>query len=108
MTHAQYPHLFTPLDLGFTTLKNRAPHLRALLQNSANHGGDGSSRYYVFDDGREATFAENIAHTASLAAGLSERYGIGHGPTNDFGRMCLLGHRMSEAGAIIVQSESLV
>ena len=45
-----------------TTLKNRAPHLRALLQNSANHGGDGSSRYYVFDDGREATFAENIAH----------------------------------------------
>ena len=35
-----------------TILKNRAPHLRALLQNSANHGGDGSSRYYVFDDGR--------------------------------------------------------
>ncbi len=23
MTHAQYPHLFTPLNLGFTTLKNR-------------------------------------------------------------------------------------
>ena len=27
-----------------TTAKNRAPHLRALLQNSANHGGDGSAR----------------------------------------------------------------
>ena len=23
MTHTTYPHLFTPLDLGFTTLKNR-------------------------------------------------------------------------------------
>ena len=62
-----------------TTAKNRAPHLRALLQNSANHGGDGSARYYVFDDGTEATFAENIATAASLAAGLAERYGIGHG-----------------------------
>ena len=62
-----------------TTAKNRAPHLRALLQNSANHGGDGSARYYVFDDGTEATFAENIATAASLAAGLAERYDIGHG-----------------------------
>lgn len=62
-----------------TTAKNRPPHLRALLQNSANHGGDGSARYYVFDDGTEATFAENIASAASLAAGLAERYGIGHG-----------------------------
>jgi 2,4-dienoyl-CoA reductase (NADPH2) len=23
-THARYPHLFSPLDLGFTRLKNRA------------------------------------------------------------------------------------
>ena len=51
----------------------------ALLQNSANHGGDGSARYYVFDDGTEATFAENIATAASLAEGLAERYDIGHG-----------------------------
>ncbi|MEM9517993.1 MAG: class I adenylate-forming enzyme family protein [Actinomycetota bacterium] len=62
-----------------TTAKNRPPHLRALLQNSANHGGDGSARYYVFDDDTEATFAENIATAASLAAGLAERYDIGHG-----------------------------
>ena len=62
-----------------TTLKNRAPHLRALLQNSANHGGDGGSRYYVFDDGREATFAENIGHAGSVAAALRDRYDIGHG-----------------------------
>lgn len=62
-----------------TTAKNRAPQLRALLQNSANHGGDGSARYYVFDDGTEATFAENIATAASVAAGLAERYDIGHG-----------------------------
>ena len=33
----------------------------------------------MFDDGTEATFAENIATAASLAAGLAERYGIGHG-----------------------------
>ena len=62
-----------------TTAKNRAPHLRALLQHSATHGGDGNARYYVFDDGTEATFAQNIATSASLAAGLAERFGVGPG-----------------------------
>ena len=58
-----------------------SPHrsLRDLLAASMNHGGDGSARYYLFDDGRSATFAENISHTAAVAAGLSERYGIGPG-----------------------------
>jgi hypothetical protein len=32
-----------------------------------------------------------------------ERYGIGAGPTDDFGRMCLLGRRLSEAGVRFVQ-----
>ena len=32
-----------------------------------------------------------------------QRYGIGNGPTNDFGRMCLMGRRMSEAGVRFVQ-----
>ena len=32
-----------------------------------------------------------------------ERYGIGNGPTDDFGRMCLLGRRLSEAGVRFVQ-----
>ena len=54
------------------------PHrsLRDLLAASANHGGDGSARYYLFDDGRSATFAENIGHTAAVAAGLADSYGI--------------------------------
>ena len=58
-----------------------SPHrsLRDLLAASVNHGGDGSARYYLFDDGRNATFAENIAHAAAVAAALSERYGIGPG-----------------------------
>ncbi len=58
-----------------------SPHssLRDLLAASMNHGGDGSSRYYLFDDGRSATFAENISHAAAVAAGLAERYGIGPG-----------------------------
>ena len=57
------------------------PHrsLRDLLAASANHGGDGSARYYLFDDGRSATFAENIGHTAAVAAGLADRYGIAPG-----------------------------
>ena len=57
------------------------PHgsLRDLLAASANHGGDGSARYYLFDDGRSATFAENISHTAAVAAGLADRYGVGPG-----------------------------
>ena len=58
-----------------------SPHrsLRDLLAASVNHGGDGSARYYLFDDGRSATFAENISHAAAVAAALSERYGIGPG-----------------------------
>ncbi len=57
------------------------PHhnLRSLLAASASHGGDGSSRYYLFDDGRGATFAENVAHAAAVAAALAERYGVGPG-----------------------------
>ena len=58
-----------------------SPHrsLRDLLAASVNHGVDGSARYYLFDDGRSATFAENISHAAAVAAALSERYGIGPG-----------------------------
>ena len=64
------------------------PHqsLRDLLTASANHGGDGSARYYLFDDGRGATFAENIDHAAAVAAALSQRYGVEPGD-----RVALLG-----------------
>ncbi|MDE0161815.1 MAG: class I adenylate-forming enzyme family protein [Acidimicrobiaceae bacterium] len=57
------------------------PHqsLRDLLAASAGHGGDGSARYYLFDDGRSATFAENIGHAAAVAAALTQRYGVGPG-----------------------------
>jgi len=57
------------------------PHssLRDLLAASMNHGGDGSARYYLFDDGRSATFAENISHAAAVAAALADRYGVGPG-----------------------------
>ena len=50
--------------------------MRDLLAASMNHGGDGSARYYLFDDGRSASFAENISHAAAVAAALSERYGV--------------------------------
>ncbi len=58
-----------------------SPHqsMRDLLAASMNHGGDGSARYYLFDDGRSASFAENISHAAAVAAALSDRYGIGPG-----------------------------
>ena len=58
-----------------------SPHqsMRDLLAASMNHGGDGSARYYLFDDGRSATFAENISHAAAVAAALSDRYGVGPG-----------------------------
>ena len=64
------------------------PHrsLRDLLAASAGHGGDGSARYYLFDDGRSATFAENIDHAAAVAAALSQRYEVAPGD-----RVALLG-----------------
>ncbi len=58
--------------------RHRFSSLRAMLEASANHG-DGDAVYYIFDDGRRATFRENIAHAASLAAGLRDRFGIGPG-----------------------------
>ena len=65
------------LDMGVVVSPHRS--MRDLLAASANHGGDGSARYYLFDDGRGATFNENIGHAAAVAAGLAERYGIGPG-----------------------------
>ena len=64
------------------------PHqnMRDLLAASANHGGDGSARYYLFDDGRRASFAENIDHAAAVAAALAQRYGVAPGD-----RVALLG-----------------
>ena len=58
-----------------------SPHrnLRDLLAASVNHGGDATARYYLFDDGRSATFAENIDHAAAVAAGLADRYGVTSG-----------------------------
>jgi acyl-CoA synthetase (AMP-forming)/AMP-acid ligase II len=55
-----------------------SPHrsLRDLLAASTNHGGDGSARYYLFDDGRSATFAENIDHAGAVAAALAQRFGV--------------------------------
>ncbi len=62
-----------------TVLKNRLPHLRALLANSANHGGDGSARYYVFDNGAEASYRDNLTHAAAVSAALRDRFGVEHG-----------------------------
>ena len=62
------------IDMGVVASPHRS--LRDLLAASANHGGDGSARYYLFDDGRSATFAQNIDHAAAVTAALSHRYGI--------------------------------
>lgn len=73
-----------------TVVKNRARNLREMLAASANHG-DGEARYYLFDDGRTATFAENVAHAAALGAGLRERFGIEPGD-----RVAILGANSPE------------
>ena len=62
------------IDMGVVASPHRS--LRDLLAASANHGGDGSARYYLFDDGRSATFAGNIDHAAAVAVALSQRYGV--------------------------------
>ncbi len=62
------------IDMGVVAGPHRS--LRDLLAASAGHGGDGSARYYLFDDGRRASFAENIDHAAALSAALTQRYGV--------------------------------
>ena len=54
----------------------RPPHLRAMLEASA---GFGDKTYVHFDDGRTLTFKEHLSAVGSIAAALSERYGIGPG-----------------------------
>jgi len=71
-------------------VKNRTSTLRDLLLASANHG-DGEARYYLFDDDRSATFAENIAAAAALGTALRERYGVGAGD-----RVAILGANSPE------------
>jgi long-chain acyl-CoA synthetase len=80
----------TVLGEEMLVVKNRMGSLREMLAASANHG-DGEARYYLFDDGRAATFNENIAHAASLGASLSQRYGVGPGD-----RVAILGANSPE------------
>ena len=56
-------------------LKNRKPSLRHLLAESAQRG---DVEYLVHGD-RRITFAEHVGLVASVARGLQERYGVGHG-----------------------------
>ncbi|MCA0302330.1 MAG: NADPH-dependent 2,4-dienoyl-CoA reductase [Proteobacteria bacterium] len=46
MTHARYPHLFSPLDLGFTKLKNRA--LMGSMHTGLEEAENGFERQAVF------------------------------------------------------------
>ena len=73
-----------------TVVKNRMGNLREMLKASTNHG-EGYARYYLFDDGRQATFAENIGHAAALGTALRARYGIGPGD-----RVAILGANSPE------------
>jgi acyl-CoA synthetase (AMP-forming)/AMP-acid ligase II len=66
----------TVLGQPMLVYKNRAPSLRALLAASEAHG---DKDYLVFSDGRRWTYREHLRDVASVAAGLRDRYGIGHG-----------------------------
>ena len=56
--------------------KNRARSLRELLAASSAHG---DKEYIVFSDGRRWTYRAHLRDVASVAAGLRDRYQIGHG-----------------------------
>ncbi|MBM4383009.1 MAG: acyl--CoA ligase [Deltaproteobacteria bacterium] len=55
--------------------KNRPRSLRDLLRASAAHG----DKEYLVHDARRITYAQHLAHVASVAAALRERYGIARG-----------------------------
>jgi acyl-CoA synthetase (AMP-forming)/AMP-acid ligase II len=56
--------------------KTRAHSLREILERSSAHG---DKDYIVFSDGRRWTYADHLADVASVAAALSERYGVQKG-----------------------------
>jgi acyl-CoA synthetase (AMP-forming)/AMP-acid ligase II len=56
--------------------KNRARSLRDLLANSQAHGDE---TYFIFDDGREVTYAEHLRIVASVAKALREDHGVQKG-----------------------------
>ncbi len=80
----------TVLGEEMTVVKNRMANLREMLSASANHGG-GSARYYLFDDGRAATFEENIRDAAAVAAALRDFHGVASGD-----RVAILGANSPE------------
>jgi 2,4-dienoyl-CoA reductase (NADPH2) len=57
MTNPQYPHLFEPLDLGFTTLKNRA--IMGSMHTGLEEAPDGYKRMAAY-------FAERAGGEAGL------------------------------------------
>lgn len=62
----------TPVEV----FRNRAPHLRAVLEASRRHG---DRTLFVFEDGPTLSFTEHAQVVASVAAALREEYGIGPG-----------------------------
>ncbi len=59
-----------------TVFANRPLNLRAMLEASLAFG---DNTYVHFDDGRSLTYAEHLDVVGSIAAALSEKYGIGPG-----------------------------
>jgi acyl-CoA synthetase (AMP-forming)/AMP-acid ligase II len=68
--------------------RRRPKSLRQLLVDSARFD---SQDYYVFDDGRRATYLEHRRDIASVARALRERFGIGPGD-----RVAILGANSPE------------
>ncbi|MEE9413719.1 MAG: class I adenylate-forming enzyme family protein [Acidimicrobiales bacterium] len=60
----------TILGEKMAVFSKRAPSLRALLAQSANHG---DSEYYVFDTGERCSFIENVDRVAALASALADK-----------------------------------
>ncbi len=71
-----------------SVFRRRLKSLRDLLAASARFD---PFDYYVFDDGRRATFAEHRRDVASVAKALRERFGIGPGD-----RVAILGANSPE------------
>ena len=68
--HSQYPHLLSPLDLGFTTLKNRV--LMGSMHTGLEEDKDGFERMAAYF-GERAKGGVGLIVTGGVAPNLSGR-----------------------------------
>ena len=74
-----------------------------LQEDKVNSELEGVIESYELAFRMQGAVPQDHGHLATNPSALQESYGIGGGPTDDFGRQCLLARRFAEAGVRFIE-----